>query len=159
MNQFVTKVVLEPIGWVSCSRVEPIDDDWDTIDTTIVLDENRYSPDSLKGLESFSHLEVIYFFHLVSPDSLVTGARHPRDRQDWPQMGIFAQRVKNRPNRLGLATCKILEVSGCKISVQGLDAINQTPVLDIKPVMSGFLPRGEIREPDWAREIMADYWS
>jgi tRNA (Thr-GGU) A37 N-methylase len=51
-----------------------------------------------------------------------------------------------------------LAVDGLIVEVRGLDAIDGTPVLDIKPVMSGFLPRGEIREPDWAREIMANYW-
>ena len=52
----------------------------------------------------------------------------------------------------------VTESSLVKTGVEGLDAIDGTPVLDIKPVMSGFVPRGEVREPDWAREIMAGYW-
>ena len=87
------------------------------------------------------------------------GARHPRNRQDWPLVGIFAQRGKNRPNRLGLTTGRIVAVDGLSVEVEGLDAIDGTPVLDIKPVMAEFLPRGAVRQPGWSRELMADYWT
>jgi tRNA (Thr-GGU) A37 N-methylase len=73
-------------------------------------------------------------------------------------VGIFAQRGKNRPNRIGVTVCRIVSVSGRRIEVEGLDAIDGTPVLDIKPVMAEFLPRGEIRQPDWSSELMKDYW-
>ena len=86
------------------------------------------------------------------------GARRPRGNPDWPLVGIFAQRGKNRPNRLGVTVCRIVSVEGLTLEVEGLDAIDGTPVLDIKPVMSGFQPRGDLREPDWARQIMAGYW-
>ena len=91
-------------------------------------------------------------------DRIETGARHPRNRADWPLVGIFAQRGKNRPNRLGLTTCRIVRVDGLAIEVEGLDAIDGTPVLDIKPVMVEFLPRGDVRQPDWSRELMQGYW-
>ena len=71
---------------------------------------------------------------------------------------IFAQRGKNRPNRIGVTVCEIVAVDGLSLEVRGLDAIDGTPVLDLKPVMAGFAPRGAHREPDWAREIMKDYW-
>ncbi len=57
-----------------------------------------------------------------------------------------------------MTVCEILGVEGLNVRVRGLDAIDGTPVLDLKPVMKGFLPRGEVREPDWARELMAGYW-
>ena len=57
-----------------------------------------------------------------------------------------------------MTVCEVVTVKGLTLEVKGLDAIDGTPVLDIKPVMSGFSPRGEVREPDWAREIMAKYW-
>ena len=63
-----------------------------------------------------------------------------------------------RPNLLGMTICHVLSVEGSKVRVQGLDAIDGTPVLDIKPVMTGFAPRGPVREPKWAHEIMTDYW-
>ena len=72
--------------------------------------------------------------------------------------GVFAQRAKGRPNRIGVTVCEILEVGGLTVKVRGLDAIDGTPVLDLKPLMAGFLPRGGVREPRWARELMAGYW-
>ena len=104
--------------------------------------------------------EAANFYVSLLPDSKIeTGARHPRNREDWPLVGIFAQRGKNRPNRIGLTTCTILKVEGTRLHVRGLDAIDGTPVLDIKPVMREFLPRGEVRQPDWATELMAEYWT
>jgi tRNA (Thr-GGU) A37 N-methylase len=57
-----------------------------------------------------------------------------------------------------VTVCRLLSVGGLSLTVRGLDAIDGTPVLDIKPVMKGFLPRGEIREPEWANELMKEYW-
>ncbi|MBL4559066.1 MAG: SAM-dependent methyltransferase [Rhodobacteraceae bacterium] len=82
----------------------------------------------------------------------------PRGNRAWPRVGIFAQRGRNRPNRLGLTTCRIVAVLGTELAVAGLDAIDGTPVLDLKPAMSGFDRPDPLAEPDWAREIMADYW-
>ena len=94
----------------------------------------------------------------MSQDKIVSGARHPRHNVAWPKVGIFAQRGKNRPNRIGVTVCRIVAVDGLSLEVEGLDAIDGTPVVDIKPVLSGFLPRGDVREPAWAGEIMETYW-
>ena len=149
---------MTPIGQVHGGRADPIDDDWGQSRATITLDPARFDDTALAGLEDFSHVEILFVFDKVTDDQIVSGARHPRGRTDWPKIGIFAQRGKNRPNRIGLTTCRIVSVSGCDLEVEGLDSIDGTPVLDIKPVMTGFVPRGEVREPDWAREIMAGYW-
>jgi tRNA (adenine37-N6)-methyltransferase len=124
----------------------------------IQLDPVRFTAEALMGLEAFSHAEVIFLFDQVSDDQITTSARHPRGNPDWPRVGIFAQRGKNRPNRIGVTICRIIGIDGLNLHVEGLDAIDGTPVLDIKPVMAGFLPREAVREPDWARAIMADYW-
>ncbi|HWD26948.1 MAG TPA: SAM-dependent methyltransferase [Rhizomicrobium sp.] len=110
------------------------------------------------SLDAFSHIEVVFHFNRVPDDEINTGARHPRGRDDWPLVGIFAQRGKGRPNRIGVTVCRLLAADGLRLKVRGLDAIDGTPVLDIKPVMRGFLPRGDVREPDWAAELMAGYW-
>jgi tRNA (Thr-GGU) A37 N-methylase len=149
---------LEAIGRVRGGRQQAIDDDWGASRARIELDPARFGPEALAGLGEFSHLDVIFVFDRVSDSQIEWGARHPRGRTDWPPVGIFAQRGKNRPNRLGLCTCRILAVGDRAIEVEGLDAIDGTPVLDLKPVMKGFLPRGEIREPAWAAEIMKNYW-
>lgn len=151
-------ITLRPIGTVSSKRDTPIDDDWDAIPAHIDLDPDQFTAEALRGLDAFSHCEIVFLFDRVPDGKIETGARHPRGREDWPRIGIFAQRGKNRPNRIGLTTCRIVSVEGLRLTLTGLDAIDGTPVLDIKPVMSGFAPRGDFREPDWAKEIMAGYW-
>lgn len=151
-------VVLRPIGTVRGGRDQPIDDDWGESRARLELDPARFNPDALAGLADFSHAEVIFLFDRVPEEKIETGARRPRGRADWPLVGIFAQRGKNRPNRLGVTVCRIVAVDGLAVEVEGLDAIDGTPIMDIKPVLSGFLPRGAVREPAWAKELMQDYW-
>ena len=146
------------IGWVRSPRTEPIDDDWGPIESTIALDGERYGPDVLAGLSDFSHIEVIFLFDQVDEAKINLGARHPRNREDWPLVGIFAQRAKARPNRLGMTTCELVDVDGLDVHVRGLDAIDGTPVLDIKPHVREFGPRGEVRQPEWMSELMDGYW-
>ena len=152
------KIEIHPIAYVRGGRAEASDDAWGEVQAHIELDGSRFSPEAIAGLESFSHLVVVYYFHKVAPDSIEMNARHPRENPAWPKVGIFAQRGKNRPNLIGVSTCRILGVDGLKIKVQGLDAVDGTPVLDLTPHMAGFAPRGKIHEPEWAREIMTGYW-
>jgi len=151
-------IAMTPVGRVEGGREVPEDDDWGESRARIVLDPERFDDEALMGLDTFSHAEIIYVFDKVTDAQIVTGARHPRGNKDWPKIGIFAQRGKNRPNRIGVTVCEVVSVNGRVLEVRGLDAIDGTPVLDIKPVMSGFAPRGDIREPDWALEIMEKYW-
>ena len=148
---------LSPIAFVKNIRAEIQDDHWGDVVSIIELD-SAFSEDALFQIESFSHSEIVFYFHLVNEDKIETGARHPRNNESWPKVGIFAQRGKNRPNRLGVTTVKILKREGRQLFVQGLDAIDGTPVLDIKPVIKEFLPREEIRQPVWATELMKNYW-
>jgi tRNA-Thr(GGU) m(6)t(6)A37 methyltransferase TsaA len=147
-----------PIGVVESPRAEPIDDGWDEIVSIIRLDGARFGADALLGLDAFSHVEVVYLFHRVDPEAVEVGARRPRGNPNWPRVGIFAQRAKARPNRLGVGVGALLEVNGLALTVRGLDAIDGTPVLDLKPVMSEFAPRGTVVQPAWSRELMAGYW-
>ena len=149
---------IKPIGHVRGGRAEAIDDNWGASRAVIVLDADQFTSEALMGLDGFSHVEVVFVFDRVSLDRIETAARHPRNRTDWPRVGIFAQRGKARPNRLGVTQCKIISVSGLSLEVEGLDAIDGTPVVDLKPVMREFLPREAVRQPEWATELMADYW-
>ena len=149
---------MRPIGSVRSARDEAIDDDWDSIPTRIELEPDRFGPEALAGLDAFSHVEVIYVFDRVDEDKVVVGARRPRGRADWPLVGIFAQRAKDRPNRIGSTVCEIVAVDGTALEVRGLDAVDGTPVLDLKPYLAGFAPRGAVREPAWAMELMDGYW-
>lgn len=154
MNPFTVAA----IGRVRSSRTGREDDDWGHVDSVIRLDEARFSPDALVGLDEFSHIEVIFLFDRFDEAKVHTGARRPRGNPDWPEVGIFAQRASSRPNRLGLTTCEVLAVDGLDVHVRGLDAIDGTPVLDIKPYVREFAPRGGVRQPAWITELMAGYW-
>ncbi|MCX4242444.1 SAM-dependent methyltransferase [Paraliomyxa miuraensis] len=151
-------IALRPIAVVHCHRTDTSDDDWGSVESTIELDAERFAPEVLLGLDAFSHIEVVYAFHLVREDRIHLGARHPRGRSDWPLTGILAQRAKARPNRLGVSRCALLGVEGLVLRVRGLDAIEGSPVLDIKPYFEEFGPRGEVRQPAWSHEIMKDYY-
>jgi tRNA-Thr(GGU) m(6)t(6)A37 methyltransferase TsaA len=151
-------IVVEPIGTVRSTRTEVRDDGWDAETAAIELTE-QFGPEALRGLDAFSHVEVVFVFDQVTADQIETGVRRPRGRADWPEVGIFAQRGKNRPNRIGLTTCAILAVDGRTLHVRGLDAVDGTPVLDLKPHMAEFAPRGEVRQPSWATELMGGYWA
>jgi len=151
------RFTVRPVATVTSSRREPIDDDWASVTARITL-LAPYGADSLVGLGAFSHVEVIFVFDGVDPAAVHTGARRPRGNPQWPETGIFAQRAKDRPNRLGLCTCEVLSVDDGGLEVRGLDAIDGTPVLDIKPYMIEFAPRTAVRQPAWSHELMADYF-
>jgi tRNA-Thr(GGU) m(6)t(6)A37 methyltransferase TsaA len=148
---------IEPIGYVRAARPHPEDDFWGGEEATIELAPG-YTAEALQGLDGFSHAEILFLFHQVEPGKIVTGARHPRNNKDWPAVGIFAQRGKNRPNRIGSTICRVLRCEGTRLVVTELDAIDGTPVLDIKPVMAEFLPRERVTQPQWSRELMRQYW-
>ena len=111
-------ITLKPVAYVRGGRA-----DWGQSRARIELDPEVFHPDAMAGLEAFSHVEVIFVFSGVPDDKIEYGARRPRGREDWPLVGIFAQRGKNRPNRLGLCTCRIIAVDGLALEVEGLDAI------------------------------------
>jgi tRNA-Thr(GGU) m(6)t(6)A37 methyltransferase TsaA len=151
--------VMRPIGTVRSPRTEPIDDGWDLIDSRIELDPTMLDPDATDGLLDFSHVEVVYVFDRVDEGEVTRGARVPRGNPAWPAVGILAQRPKARPNRIGTTVCELMAVRpGGVIEVRGLDAIDGTPVLDVKPYFAELGPRGDVRQPAWTHELMADYW-
>ncbi|HEX4136568.1 MAG TPA: SAM-dependent methyltransferase [Bryobacteraceae bacterium] len=152
------QIELSPIGVVRSPVVEPVDDVWGGVQSRIDLDPSRFTPDCLLGLTDFSHVEIVFFFHRVPESAVETGSRHPLHRPDFPRVGIFAQRGKDRPNRVGVTICRLMSVEGLSLEVIGLDAVDGTPVLDIKPYMREFAARGEIRQPKWVDEIMRGYW-
>lgn len=147
---------ISAVGFVRGSRTEPEDDSWDD-ETSCIEMISPFDERSLKGLESFSHCIVVYVFDRAEWDDSRM-SRHPRGNKDWPEVGIFAQRAKDRPNRLGVTVCRILQVTGQEVLVAGLDAIDGTPVVDIKPWMVEFGPRGEVVQPSWSSELMKGYW-
>ncbi|MFI9047131.1 SAM-dependent methyltransferase [Streptomyces sp. NPDC053427] len=154
----VQPVLSRPVAQVRGGREDVFDDAWNGVEAVIRLDAAQFTEEALYGLDAFSHLEVVFHFDRVPVEKIETGARHPRGNKDWPLIGIFAQRGKNRPNRLGVSRCRLHRVDGLDLHVSGLDAVAGSPVLDIKPYMAEFAPRGEVRQPKWSTEIMRDYY-
>jgi tRNA-Thr(GGU) m(6)t(6)A37 methyltransferase TsaA len=151
-------ITLTPVATVHSPIREPLDEVFGGLTARIELDPARFTPESLKGLDEFSHVEIFFYFHQLQDSQIVYTVRHPRNRADWPEVGIFGQRARMRPSRIGSTVCRLLSVEGLTITVEDLDAIDGTPVLDIKPYMLTFGPRGPVREPAWARELMTTYW-
>jgi tRNA-Thr(GGU) m(6)t(6)A37 methyltransferase TsaA len=150
------EITLRPIAFVKNPRIEPIDDNWKTIITEIELSDH-IPTEAFDNISDFSHLEIIYFFDKVKNEDIVLSGR-PRGNPLYPVVGIFGQRKKDRPNTIGLATVELLEHKGRTIKVKFLDAIDGTPVIDIKPVFREFEPQGHITQPIWVADLMKNYW-
>jgi tRNA (adenine37-N6)-methyltransferase len=154
----MVEIAVTPIGVVRSARKTVQDDDWDSVPALVELDGARFTPDALAGLETFSHVEIVFVMDRVVPVRIELGTRHPRNNPAWPKVGIFAQRAKNRPNRIGTTVCRIERIDGLQIHLRGLDAVDGSPVLDIKPWVRELGPRGEVRQPAWTSELMEKYW-
>ncbi|MDR3679184.1 MAG: tRNA (N6-threonylcarbamoyladenosine(37)-N6)-methyltransferase TrmO [Flavipsychrobacter sp.] len=150
------EIKLKPVAWVKNTRKEPIDDHWEAITSEIELADD-VPTEAFEHIEGCSHLEIIYYFDQVEQNKIVFSGR-PRGNPNYPVTGIFGQRKKDRPNQLGLCTVVLLEHTGRTIKVKYLDAIDGTPVLDIKPVFKEFEPKGEIKQPKWVPDLMKNYW-
>jgi tRNA-Thr(GGU) m(6)t(6)A37 methyltransferase TsaA len=150
------EIRLTPIAFVRNTRTTPTDDFWGGTISEIEL-APEMPVEVLDSIGLFSHLEIIYHFNQTGEEKIVY-ARRPRGNPAYPLMGIFAQRNKDRPNGIGLTTVELIEQTGRILRVRYLDAIDGTPVLDIKPVFREFMPKGEIRQPDWVDDLMKEYW-
>lgn len=150
------EIKLQSIATVMNSRTEPIDDDWETIIADIEL-SNHIPTEAFDNISDFSHLEIIYYFDKVVKHDIVFSGR-PRGNPSYPSIGIFGQRKKDRPNTIGLATVELLEHNGRTIKVKFLDAIDGTPILDIKPVFKEYEPKSDIKQPLWVADLMKNYW-
>ena len=151
------RIELVAIGVVVGGRIENADDAWAEVEAEIVLAD--HVPDgALDGLEAFSHLEVITLLDRAVDPGATEARRHPRGITDLPAVGVMAQRHKDRLGRIGLSRCELLAVGTRSVKVRGLDAIDATPVIDLKPWFSAFGPRGEVVEPDWVSVVTRDYF-
>lgn len=147
---------IESIGTVKSPVKEGVDEDWGGVVSEIHIEE-RYAP-GLVGLNGFSHLLVVFYMHKSTFEEGAHLQRRPQGRQDMPLIGIFAQRAKHRPNPIGVTAVELLVVRGNAITVRGLDAIDGTPVLDVKPYFPAYDCRVEARTPGWVDELMRGYF-
>jgi tRNA-Thr(GGU) m(6)t(6)A37 methyltransferase TsaA len=144
---------LWPIGIVRSPAVAQTDKGWGGVVSEIHLEE-RYQ-DGLQGIEAFSHAVVIFFMDQAAFDIGADLIRRPQGRADMPKTGIFAQRAKHRPNPIGITAVRVECVRGHVLLVRGLDAIDGTPVLDIKPYFPCFDRIADACVPEWVQRLMA----
>lgn len=142
-----------PIGTVKSPYTEILDREWQDIVAEIHIVEPLAA--GLHQIEENSHLNIIFYLHKSKFDPEVDLVRHPMDRTDLPKCGVFATRSNYRPNAIGLTMVELLKVSGSVLTVRGLDALDGTPVLDIKP----YVPRmnaveaEKVRTPEWGQKL------
>jgi tRNA (adenine37-N6)-methyltransferase len=148
--------LLKPIGVVQSPVKEPVDENWGAVTSRILL-EPEYGP-GLFGLGDFSHVTVVTYLHKASFDPARHLQRRPRGLEHMPKVGIFSQRAKDRPNPLGVTAVKLLAVGENQITVQGLDAIDGTPVIDIKPYYPQYDRVDTASVPAWVDELMKRYF-
>ncbi len=139
------------IGEVKSHVIEAVDMNWGEVVSEIVLKPEYAS--GLLGLGDFSHAMILTFLHEAKYDPKVHLRRHPWERQDLPLLGIFAQRARHRPNRIGVTACEIVEVTENSVKVRALDAINGTPVIDVKPYVPVY-DRKDATIPEWMENMM-----
>ncbi len=151
------EIILQQVATVKNSRTDLSDDYWGSIVSEIEL-LPHIPAKAFNGIEEFSHLEIVFHFDKADKTKAVFFC-HPRGNKNWPEVGIFAQRKRDRPNGIGLTIVELLKREGKSIWVKYLDAIDGTPILDIKPVMKEFLPNGELCQPQWSHELMKEYWA
>jgi tRNA-Thr(GGU) m(6)t(6)A37 methyltransferase TsaA len=135
---------------------EQTDENWGQVISRILLQPEYVG--ALSGLEAFSHAIIITYLHQAKYEKKRHLQRRPRGLESMPKVGIFSQRAKDRPNPIGVTTVKILTVGSESIEVQGLDAIDGTPVLDIKPYFPHYDKIDSPRTPEWVVTLMEKYF-
>lgn len=147
---------VQEIGIIKSQVTEPQDEGWGDVVSEIHLHPGLAA--GLVGLEQFSHLVIIFFMHRAAFNPATDLVRRPRGRSRMPLVGIFAQRAKDRPVPIGITTVRLISLEGHVLKVKGLDAIDGTPVLDIKPYFTAFDKREDTVVPEWADKLMEGYF-
>ena len=149
------EIIMQPIGYVRNNVENKKDVSWGQDVSTIELLEDYYS--GLEGLADFSHATVIYYLDKAVYEKEKHLQRHPQNRDDMPLVGIFSQRGKDRPNKIGMTSVEIVSVDEKTLTVKGLDAIDGTMVLDIKPYYPVY-DKKDATVPEWVDRLMEHYF-
>lgn len=150
------EIIITPVGVVSNEVNDRMDENWSKIKSRIILRPEFYG--ALEGLSDFSHVIILTYLHQANYEQEKHLQRRPRNLKEMPLIGIFSQRAKNRPNPIGITTVKILDVTKEYLEVSGLDAINKTPVIDIKPYYPQYDKQDDSKMPEWVDRLMKNYF-
>lgn len=149
------EIKMEPIGYVKNKVQTRKDVSWGDDISVIELKDEYHT--GLKGLNDFSHAIILFYLDKACFDRQKHLNRRPQNRDDMPLVGIFSQRGKDRPNRIGMTSVEIISVTDSTLTVKGLDAIDETPILDIKPYYPAY-DRKEATVPEWVDRLMEHYF-
>lgn len=141
-------IVVKPIGTAKNSVKKPMLPGWRDVVTEIEIDKN-YSK-GLDGVEAYSHVIVVYWMDKEKECHL---KHHPQGREDIPFVGIFACRCPQRPNRIAMSTVELLGRNGSVIKVKGLDILDGTPIIDLKPYTPQYDKVDGGKIPDWVNKL------
>ncbi len=149
-------IPLQIIGRVRNGRDSAADSGWGAVTSTIEM-EPAFA-EGLRGLDAFSHALILFYMHRDDDREPPVLIRRPRGRADMPFIGVFAQRGRMRPNTVGITATAIVRLEPGRLVVQGLDAVEGTPVLDIKPYVPAFDRVEAARTPEWVQRLMEGYF-
>lgn len=152
----MAEIKLKAIGFVSSPVTERMDENWGEIQSKIILEPEFAG--GLLGLECFSHAIIVTYLHEAAYEEDKHLQRRPRNLETMPITGILSQRAKNRPNPIGVTAVEILNVGDDYLEVKGLDAINETPILDIKPYYPHYDKVNDSKVPEWVDRLMKGYF-
>ncbi len=142
---------IKPIGIVRNGMKDPARRNWKDVVSEIVIDD-RWT-EALDNIDEFSHITVLFWMHESAAKGEPPIKVHPQHNPDLPRVGLFASRSPRRPNPIGKSLVRLLERRTNVLKVQGLDAIDGTPVIDIKPYIPGYdSVDGEVRVPSWLNQ-------
>jgi len=153
MTDEPTDIKLKPIGFVRNDVKQPprADYGWEKVISDIVVDGSL--SEALDSLEDFSHIIVLYWMHRAAERGKPQLKIYPRGKLELPLVGLFATRSPHRPNPIGKATVRLIERRGNVLKVEGLDALDGTPVIDIKPYIPGYDAATDTRVPSWITKV------
>lgn len=145
------KISLRIIGKVRNSVRKMKREGWESVVSDVIIDPKL--EEALEGVEDYSHLLVLFWLSRVQKGRRNLKKIHPKSREDLPLVGIFATRTQYRPNPIGLTLVKLIWRKKNILRVRGLDAVNSTPVIDIKPIspLQEFLKDTEV--PKWYDQL------
>lgn len=148
-----SRMTLKPIGTVrnGIKQAPGAGYEWEKVVSDIVVDSDL--SEALENLEEFSHIIVLYWMHQVAAAGQIPMKVHPKGKKELPLVGLFVSRSPHRPNPVGKATVRLLQRRGNILKVRGLDAIDGTPVIDIKPYIPGYDSVTDAKVPSWINKL------
>ena len=149
-------LTIKIIGHVLSPVREQTDEHWGNIESRVVL-LPAYQ-EGLQGMKAFSHAWIVTYLHEARFETSRHLVRRPRGLTDMPEVGIFAQRAKDRPNPLGITAVSIERIEPGVLVVRGLDAIDGTPVVDVKPYYPAYDRVMDATVPEWVDRLMKNYF-